>query len=124
MSTDDPGGQRAALIMNSAVLTCPSSCCGESSKENMLFSSGTLITHPPEPFQQLGEDLSEPETELLVWTMEDTRSHPHAMTLGAALEASKDLYSDLQQKYLDVSCVLGLGELCWHNFGHNSGVVA
>ena len=51
-------------------------------------------------FEHIGEDLSEPETELLIWSEDDIGVHPLAMTIGAALEVGKNLYSDLQQKYL------------------------
>ncbi len=80
-----------------AVVTTHMSVSTSKRKPIILFRHPDHSSRPS--FEQLGEDLSEPETELLVWTVEDTRSHPHAMTIGAALEASKGLYSDLQQKY-------------------------
>jgi len=43
--------------------------------------------------------LCQPEAVLLSWSEEDTRIHPKATVLGAALETSKDLYPDLQGAY-------------------------
>ena len=51
-------------------------------------------------FSQLLQALCQPETELLSWSEEDLRVHPQAAVLGAPLEASKDLYPELQEIYI------------------------
>ena len=51
-------------------------------------------------FAQLVEMLSQADFELLLWREEDTQIGPQVSVVGAPLEASKDLYSDLQKLYL------------------------
>ena len=50
-------------------------------------------------FAELVRVLSFPVTDLLSWSEEDVRVHPRAAVLGAPLEASKDLYPELQEIY-------------------------
>ena len=51
-------------------------------------------------FAQLVEMLSQADFELLAWREEDTQIGPQVSMVGAPLEASKDLYSDLQTLYI------------------------
>ncbi len=77
------------------MLTCASSTS---------FNSRSICRHPQAgsrlSFSDLLQSLSRPETELLHWTGEDTKTHPQAAVLGAPLEAGKDLYPDLQRAYV------------------------
>ena len=51
-------------------------------------------------FAQLVEMLSQADFELLLWREEDTQIGPQVSVVGAPLEASKNLYSDLQRVYM------------------------
>ncbi len=51
-------------------------------------------------FSDLLQSLSRPETELLSWTEEDTKTHPQATVLGGPLDAGTGLYTDLQIVYV------------------------
>ena len=41
------------------------------------------------------------DSDLLSWTEKDKAAHPRAASLGAPLEAGDELYTDLQDYYLD-----------------------
>ena len=51
-------------------------------------------------FAELVHALSSPVADLLSWSEEDMRIHPQARVLGAPLEASKNLYPELQGTYM------------------------
>ena len=45
--------------------------------------------------------LSHSDSQLLSWSEKDKDVHPEASCLGASLEAGDELYTDLQDYYLD-----------------------
>ena len=51
-------------------------------------------------FPALHKTLSQDSRALLPWSVEDHKTHPQATVLGAALEAGKDLYTDIQDSYI------------------------
>ena len=51
-------------------------------------------------FHSLCQSLDGEPATLLQWREEDTQSHPQASLLGAELEAGKNLYTELQDMYL------------------------
>ena len=51
-------------------------------------------------FREIVETLSQPETLLLHIPEEVTRGHPQASVLGAPLEAGRNLYTELQNIYM------------------------
>ena len=46
------------------------------------------------------QQLSLPDTKLLKWSEEDKATDPEAATLGADLDAGKELYKELQERYI------------------------
>jgi len=63
----------------------------------ILFQAPQASSRPT--FSWLLQALCQPEAVLLSWSEEDTRVHPKATVLGAALVTSKDLYPNLQGAY-------------------------
>ena len=51
-------------------------------------------------FREIVETLSQPESLLLHIPEEVTRGHPQASVLGAPLEAGRNLYTELQNTYM------------------------
>ncbi len=70
---------------------------------DVMWYKCILFRHPDTSsrpsFTEVLEALSEPETDLLRWSAEDTAVHPQAAVLGAPLEAGVDLYPELQETY-------------------------
>ncbi len=64
---------------------------------NIFFRHPDKSSRPS--FTEVLEALSEPETDLLCWSVEDTAVQPQAAVLGAPLEAGVDLYPELQRTY-------------------------
>ena len=71
-------------------MRCTKCCC--------IFTRNVDKLSRPD-FAELVHALSSPVTELLSWSEENVRVHPQAAVLGAPLEASKDLYPELQRTY-------------------------
>ena len=52
-------------------------------------------------FSAIFKMLGHLDSDLLSWTEKDKAAHPQAASLGAPLEAGDELYTDLQDYYLD-----------------------
>ena len=77
--------------------------CMESCKSNIYFFH--QYRHPETghrpSFAQLVEMHSRANFELLLWKESDIQTGPQVKVVGASLEASKNLYIDLQNVYMD-----------------------
>ncbi len=51
-------------------------------------------------FIEIVQQLSLPDTKLLMWSDEDRSVHPEATKLGADLLCAQELFKDLQTKYI------------------------
>jgi hypothetical protein len=52
-------------------------------------------------FSAIFKMLGHLDSDLLSWTEKDKAAHPRVTSLGASLEAGDELYTDLQDYYLD-----------------------
>ena len=64
----------------------------------MVFRNADKSGRPQ--FREIVETLSQPESLLLHIPEEVTRGHPQASVLGAPLEAGRNLYTELQNTYM------------------------
>ena len=76
---------------------------GDKATFSLLMIVAMFYRHPDPScrpdFVSVVQQLSLPDTKLLLWSKEDRATDPEAATLGAELDKAMNLYKSLQEQY-------------------------
>ena len=99
-SSSTPWLSKGAISADDSMLvkTHPTCVCATFGTINILTRHPTASERPST--SELLKELTKKESSLLQWREEDSQCHPQASLLGAELSAGKDLYTELQNTYL------------------------